>query len=177
VATRYPQRLHSLILCATSAKPSAFNMYTLWLDIVLVPRYGLGAVAPFSPIYQYTRPWFAQHLRALVRDLRRTRQAGTTPVHGLIGQAKAILAHDTSRDLHRITAPTLVLVGDQELLNPIPESAFLARRIPRATLQVLRGGGHGYLWEIPRAFNRAVLAFTRRVDRGGARPTSRPRRS
>ena len=168
VAIHHPARLRSLILCATSARPSAFNRYTLWLDRVLIPRYGLGAVAPFGPIYQYTRAYFQRHFRALVTSLRKpARWRG--PVHGLLGQARAIQAHDTARDLHRIAPPTLVLLGDQELLNPIPEAQFLAGRIPQATLQILKGGGHGFLWEIPRAFNRAVLTFTRRVDRGAHR--------
>lgn len=168
VAIRHSARLRSLILCATSARPSAFNKYTLWLDRVLIPRYGMGAVAPIGPIYQYTRDWFEKNYRTLVANLRRRPAKDASPVHGLLGQAKAILAHDTSRGLDRITAPTLVLVGDQELLNPLPESEFLVKRIPGARLQVLKDGGHGFLWEIPTRFNKAVLGFTRRVDAGGA---------
>lgn len=163
VAIHHPGRLRSLILCATSARPSAFNRYTLWLDRVLIPRYGLGAVAPFGPLYQYTRAYFERHFRRLVAGLRRPAPPGRK-LHGLLGQARAIEGHDTSRDLHRIAAPTLVLLGDQELLNPLPEAQVLTRRIPGATLRVLRGGGHGFLWEIPTAFNRAVLDFTRRID-------------
>lgn len=176
VAIRHPGRLRSLILCATSARPSAFNKYTLWLDMVLVPRYGPGAVAPFGPIYQYTRAWFEKHYRALVANLRRRPKGDGAPVHGLIGQAKAILTHDTSRDLGRIRAPTLVLVGDQDLLNPPPESEVLAKRIPGARLRVLRGGGHGFLWEIPERFNTAVLDFTSRVDAGGGAKRPGPAR-
>ncbi len=172
VAVHYPDRLRSLLLCATSARPSAFNRYTLWLDRVLIPRYGLGAVAPFGPIYQYTRGYFERHLGTLVAKLRRPAPS-RAPLRGLLGQARAIAAHDTSRDLHRIAAPTLVLLGDQELLNPLPDARFLARRIPHATLQVLKGGGHGFLWEVPRAFNSAVLAFTRRVDHGPHPTTGR----
>ena len=174
LAIHHPERLRSLILCATSARPSAFNKYTLWLDRVLIPRYGVGAVAPFGPIYQYTRAYFERRLRALVARLRRPVRSRLA-LHGLMGQAKAIAAHDASRDLHRITAPTLVLLGDQELLNPRPESEFLARRIPHASLRILKGGGHGFLWEIPQAFNRAVLEFTRRVDGvgSGRRPRGR----
>ena len=117
--------------------------------------------------------------RRLVANLRRRPAEDPPPIHGLIGQAKAILGHDTSRDLHRIGVPTLVLIGDQELLNPLPESEFLARRIPGARLQVLQNGGHGFLWEIPHAFNAAVLDFTRRVDAGrsGRTPNRRHRRS
>jgi pimeloyl-ACP methyl ester carboxylesterase len=172
VAIHHPDRLRSLILCATSARPSAFNKYTLWLDRVLIPRYGLGAVAPFGPTYQFTRAYFERHLRALLWDLRRPAPA-RAPLRGLLGQAKAIMAHDTARDLHHIAAPTLVLLGDQELLNPLPDARFLARHIPRAKLQILMGGGHGFLWEIPQAFNRAVLSFTRRLDRGARRTPGR----
>jgi pimeloyl-ACP methyl ester carboxylesterase len=172
VAIRHPHRLRSLILCSTSARPSAFNRYTLRVDRALIPRYGLGAVAPFGPLYQYTRAYFQRNFGRLVAALGRPARAAG-PLHGLLGQARAIEAHDTSRTLHRITATTLVLLGDQELLNPLPDAAFLARRIPRARLRVLPGGGHGFLWEIPEAFNGAVLEFIRQVDARDAPGTRR----
>jgi pimeloyl-ACP methyl ester carboxylesterase len=81
------------------------------------------------------------------------------PLHAYRGHVNAIEAHDTTELLLRIAAPTLVILGDQESLNPIADATILVQRIPNAELQVLTGTGHGLVWETPGAFNDAVLTF------------------
>jgi poly(3-hydroxyalkanoate) depolymerase len=49
--------------------------------------------------------------------------------------------------LHRITAPTLVLAGDDDPIVPAANGRLLASRIPGARLHVVRGGGHLFLLE------------------------------
>jgi poly(3-hydroxyalkanoate) depolymerase len=44
--------------------------------------------------------------------------------------------------LHRIAAPTLVLSGDDDPIVPVVNARYLARRIPRAELAIVPGGGH-----------------------------------
>ena len=81
------------------------------------------------------------------------------PDHAFEGHVRAIEGHDTTSVLGSIKAPTLVLMGDQEWLNPRSDADVLLQGIPGSTLRVLEGGGHGFIWEIPDAFNRAVLEF------------------
>jgi 3-oxoadipate enol-lactonase len=77
----------------------------------------------------------------------------------LINQLKAIQGHDTWKDLVSIQNPTLVLVGNEDVLVPVENSKILAERIPNAQLRVIEGGGHQFLIEQPDAFNNAVLEF------------------
>ena len=49
--------------------------------------------------------------------------------------------------LHRITAPTLVLAGDDDPIVPVANGRLLASRIPDARLHIVRGGGHLFLLE------------------------------
>lgn len=58
-----------------------------------------------------------------------------------------------------ITAPTLVLSGDQDMLVPPANSEILAKRIPGAQLGIVPGGGHRLLVEQPQACNQAILEF------------------
>lgn len=74
------------------------------------------------------------------------------------------MAHDTVERLDRIAAPTLVLVGAEDILTPVEESVELAERIPTAHLRVLPRGGHAFFAEYPAEVNSAVLDFLKRPD-------------
>jgi pimeloyl-ACP methyl ester carboxylesterase len=62
--------------------------------------------------------------------------------------------------LHRVTAPTLVLWGDADRVNPLPYAEEWQRRIKGAALSVLRGG-HMVIHEAPDAAASAVEEFLR----------------
>jgi 3-oxoadipate enol-lactonase len=55
--------------------------------------------------------------------------------------------HDAWDVLPRITAPTLVLHGDRDELNPTANAPLLADRIPGARLQLIAGARHAYFEE------------------------------
>ncbi|MBC8446955.1 MAG: alpha/beta fold hydrolase [Chloroflexi bacterium] len=74
-------------------------------------------------------------------------------------QAAALSGHDALERLGGITAPTLVIVGDQDLLTPPWNGRQVAAAIPGARFQILEGGGHCLFWEIPDKFNQAVIEF------------------
>jgi pimeloyl-ACP methyl ester carboxylesterase len=81
------------------------------------------------------------------------------PADGFGRQADALCKHDARERLAGITQPTLVIVGDQDLLTPPWLAREVAEAIPGARLRVLEGGGHCLFWEIPDAFNQAVIDF------------------
>ncbi len=60
----------------------------------------------------------------------------------------------------RITTPTLIVHGDRDPLHPVEIAVAMYRAIPRASLAVVPGGGHGPIFgdDAP-AFARAALAF------------------
>jgi pimeloyl-ACP methyl ester carboxylesterase len=62
--------------------------------------------------------------------------------------------------LHRISAPTLVLWGEGDRVNPLPYAEEWHRRIKGAALSVLRGG-HMALHETPDVVASAVEEFLR----------------
>ena len=81
----------------------------------------------------------------------------------ILAQVAAVMGHSTTERLQRITAPTLVITGDADLLISPANSDILAREIPNARLVKVPGGSHGFNFEQPDAFNREVLAFLRSV--------------
>ena len=52
----------------------------------------------------------------------------------------------------------MVLVGAEDILTPIEQSAEIARLIPRARLQVLPRGGRGMVLEYTSDTVRAIIA-------------------
>lgn len=61
--------------------------------------------------------------------------------------------------LHRITAPTLVLAGDDDPIVPVANGRLLASRIPDARLHIVRGGGHLFLLEQANEVGAVIAEF------------------
>jgi pimeloyl-ACP methyl ester carboxylesterase len=61
-------------------------------------------------------------------------------------------------DLARIAAPTLLLVGDDDMVS-LEHAVSLYRAIPGSELAVVPGTSHGVLMEKPELVNRIVLDF------------------
>jgi pimeloyl-ACP methyl ester carboxylesterase len=78
---------------------------------------------------------------------------------GFFRQLDACLGHDTLGRLERIQAPTLVLVGEEDILTPPRLSRLMVERIPGAKLVVIPEGPHGFIWEQAPEVNRVILDF------------------
>ena len=76
--------------------------------------------------------------------------------------AEAVWLADQRARAGAIAKPTLVLVGNQDLVTPPELSSDLADRIPGARIQVIENAGHLSNLEQPDAFNRAVDEFLSR---------------
>ena len=81
-------------------------------------------------------------------------------VEAMARQQEAIIARADSRPhLAAIAVPTLVLVGDQDVLTPPARSEALVAAIPDARLVIVPECGHASTLEQPEAVNRALLAW------------------
>ncbi|MFM9037137.1 MAG: alpha/beta fold hydrolase [Actinomycetota bacterium] len=92
--------------------------------------------------------------------------ATSREAHGFHAQVQAILAADDSlaEHLSQITAPTAVIVGNQDILTPRGDSEELADLIPTAELMVLSGAAHGLMIEHATTFNRVLGDFLSRAE-------------
>jgi pimeloyl-ACP methyl ester carboxylesterase len=94
---------------------------------------------------------------------REVRESATLhrSAQGLAHAARGMLAQEGSRvidGLAGITVPTLVIVGDQDQPFLAP-CEYMAKKIPGARLEVIRGAGHSSNLDQPEAFNRVLLDF------------------
>jgi pimeloyl-ACP methyl ester carboxylesterase len=66
---------------------------------------------------------------------------------------------DSAGVLDRISAPTAIIVGDEDTVTPVSDAEFMHRAIPHSTLVTIPASGHMTNLETPDAFNDAVRAF------------------
>jgi 3-oxoadipate enol-lactonase len=82
------------------------------------------------------------------------------PIAGVIGAADAMLHRPDSTDLlSTIDVPTLVIVGEEDVITPPKEARELSRGIPNSRLEIIPGAGHLSNLERPAAFNTALSDF------------------
>jgi 3-oxoadipate enol-lactonase len=85
---------------------------------------------------------------------------------GFVSQVHALLATDDAlaRELGNIDCPTMVMVGNQDILTPRGDAEEIARSIPTAELVVISGAAHGLHIEHALTVNRLLLDFLGRAE-------------
>jgi pimeloyl-ACP methyl ester carboxylesterase len=171
VVLRHPSLVRSLILGATSPSllamppsPKAFEATVKAQE--MEPRQAFEAT--------YWTGYTDEYLAANKEDLWRRAQAETayaSPPEFWRRHYDAVVKHDTRERLGAITAPTLVIGGEDDPLVPPENSRYLAEHIPHAQLVLFPRARHSFNVEFEEETNAAVLDFVRRHS--GAAPGRR----
>ena len=98
---------------------------------------------------------------------RRGHRPAPSPL-AYIHQAAAIAAHDTYERLNQVSAPTLVVHGEQDIFIPPANAVVLAERIPGAQLRLWPDAAHMYMIDQPRA-DEEIADFLARQGAAAAR--------
>jgi pimeloyl-ACP methyl ester carboxylesterase len=126
---------------------------------------GLEHFMDLIQLWIFTAPYYADHSDDLAQG--RADAAATEdpqPQHGFDGQADACITHDCADRLGEITAPTLVVAGEDDIFTPLAFSRALADGIPNAELAVWPDAGHAVHWEVLDEFNARSRDFLLRHD-------------
>jgi 3-oxoadipate enol-lactonase len=156
-AINHGEGLQSLVLSSTYADPGPFctRMFAMWAD--MAPVNGVPFIMRDVTLWAFTLDFFEQREDEL-REFEAGMKELAQPTEAYLAQLSSIRTHDTTGRLDRITAPTLVMAGEEDILIPVRQSKRLQESIPGAEW-VTTPGGHASLWEHPRPFNEAALAF------------------
>lgn len=162
-AIRYPERVRSIILGCTLAKTADKRSPPKWLLHILyrlpMPLLRLLQSKRFKGGYGD-----AASDEAIARDQEFVARDPFS-VRGVLAQAMAISDYTVSREAVRaISAPTLVLHGDQDMTVPRAGSKELAELIPNARLVTFEGCGHNYFVGAKDAANAEVDRFIQHVE-------------
>jgi pimeloyl-ACP methyl ester carboxylesterase len=61
--------------------------------------------------------------------------------------------------LSKISKPTLVITGTEDVAVPAANSLIIVEKIPGSWLVQIKGGGHGLMYQYPEQFSKIVKAF------------------
>ena len=151
LALAAPERVATLVLYCTWARTDGFQRAVItglshpWRTGDVEAALGALGIA-FSP-QLLDSPEFGQLVEQLLPLFPGTEQQIRTTVE----QWDADLAHDTLDRLGAITAPTLVVAGEQDLLTPPWHGRQVADAVPGARLELFTGPGSSHALGIERA--------------------------
>jgi 3-oxoadipate enol-lactonase len=136
LGSEHPDRIARLVLCCTSA---AFPDLSVWRQrIEAVEAGGTTSIAPAVVERWYTAEWAGQHPDVVKRAVGWVSDSSDA---GYKACCEAIEVWDHRDRLGAVTAPTLVIAGDEDLATPVePHARTIAAGIPGAHLEVLHGG-------------------------------------
>jgi 3-oxoadipate enol-lactonase len=137
LGVRDPQRVHTLAVLCSSAHPGNEQS---WRDRAATVRAeGTGAIAD-AVISRWLTPGYAAANPDLVAQLRETFVAHSD--EGYASCCAVLVGMDQRADLGRITAPTLVVSGAEDLALPPEHQQVIADGIPGARLLTLSPAAH-----------------------------------
>ncbi|MBP3427910.1 MAG: alpha/beta hydrolase [Clostridia bacterium] len=156
-AVDYPEKVGKLVLVVTSSSPNPLltesvnewvghaqrGDHTAFMDSNVRRMY--------SDAYYRKNKWLVPIMGRLTKPRSYER---------FFIQADACLTHDASDRLAQITAPTLVIGGEQDHVLGAAPSREIADAIPDAKLKMYANQGHA-LYEEAKDFNQVVLDFLR----------------
>lgn len=144
-AYRHPEQVRRLALAATMPGWASAPGRPAAMSILMSPaRY-------YSPDYlRRVAPTLyggaiADHPELL--DRHAAQRAANPPSQvGYLYQLAALRRWTSLPWLHRLTTPTLVMSGDDDPIIPVLNARIMASRLPNATLHIVKGGGHLFMF-------------------------------
>ncbi|KPQ07354.1 MAG: 3-oxoadipate enol-lactonase [Rhodobacteraceae bacterium HLUCCA12] len=160
LAITHPARVGRMVVCdARADNPPPF--VASWDDrIAAIQAGGMDAIVDGT-----LARWFSPDAPQSARD-RAADMIRATSVTGYAGCARALQGLDYQKDLGRISAPVLYLVGADDMGAPKDVMEAMARATPDAHFVALPGLAHLPNMEDPAAFDAAVGPWLARS--GGA---------
>jgi pimeloyl-ACP methyl ester carboxylesterase len=163
LALRNPELVRSLVLQSTFARPDAYmhaaTRFCHWLaDVAPSERATMEAFF----LWVYTPRAHGDGMvdqiieEALIYPHPQSTEAFQAQIDGF-------MSHDALDRLPQITAPTLVLAGEIDILTPPRFGRATAEAIPGARFEVMPGEAHQPFQEVPEEWNARVDAFWREV--------------
>ncbi len=161
-ALNFPEKVGALVLVDTCSYIDILlhSIITLWIKATQIGgsefRYEVSIPFIFSEDFIRKNKETLEQMKKISSEIN--------PPNAVINLATGCLTHNTNDRLSEITAPTLIIVGEEDILIPMKYSRLLNEGIKGSRLVTIDGSGHVPSIEKPEEFNRVVLNFLREID-------------
>ena len=164
LAAKYPQMVSSLSLHSAWPKTDPFlktiieGFQIMAKALQSVPEMTIRAIFPWclTPELYAAKPEYIQSLADFVRS------RPVQPVSSFIQQSNAVITHDAEAQLSKITAPTLITFGRNDVATSTRFADRMKSTIRNSELLIFEGCSHAPIYEKVEEFNGRSLEFLRR---------------
>ncbi len=161
---RFRDRVTTLVLCNTKAQADA-------------PEARANRLHAADDVLQRgTVPFFESMLQKLLGET--TRRSRPDLVEGVLSMMHKMSAEDVAGVqrgmadrpdsvpmLRTITVPTLIIIGDEDILTGVPDAELMKRNVPGSQMKVVAKAGHYSPWEQAEEVGRLLRQFLDSVHR------------
>lgn len=168
IAISYPEKVRSLIISSSHfGGPNHVPMddKTMALLIALPTETISKEQAREMRLQATFSPQFLQKNRELMEQIDAWAEEHPTPVFAQVHQSSATAAFNSEAELNKITAPTLILHGDNDRAVPTKNGELLAERISTSKLKIIEDASHFVIIEKYEEFNNEVMNFIDEVEK------------
>lgn len=161
-ASQHPERVGAVVVSGAYASVDTILRIKLTSWVKAMEAGG-------SPLrFDVATPWVwgGQFLEQNYEALLPYREKGANmPVEWAMNLVRGAMVHDIRDRLPLVKAPTLVIVGEEDVLTPPSLARYIADQVPNAELYIHPGRGHASALEDVPGWSRVVLDFLARVRR------------
>lgn len=156
LALTWPEKVEKLVLCATHC---GTKHYIPFPDRKTKERQEVEDVYADSIVAGMYPREFIENNPTKIADIVTRETFFHIPPEIFERHYQAARSFDSYERLEQLKCPTLILTGDQDLMVNPENSRLLAQLIPQSKLEIIPGGGHGFLEQYPELVLRLVTDF------------------
>ncbi len=153
LAAWHPEKVGKLVLISTAIEMPAAATDWLWANVPGLPE-------TIDPNGEFMMAWYwnPNPVPADFIDRERAESAATSR-NAWLGVLQGLTAMDLGKVAPKITAPTLILWGDQDSFFDAASQEAVRAAYPKAQYQAFAGFGHNMFWEVPDQVAAAIQPF------------------
>jgi pimeloyl-ACP methyl ester carboxylesterase len=166
LAINHPEKVKSLTAVSTWGRADAFLKGVLesWTD--LLETCGDHVLIEQAILWGLPRHAFSAEFKELSDEVTSVATSGIRlkqrPAE-FRKLSRAGQAHNALAELHKITVPTLVMVGREDILTPMSLAYEIYDLVPGSELMVFERAGHAFYEQMPDKFAQAAVRFWARA--------------
>jgi pimeloyl-ACP methyl ester carboxylesterase len=153
LAATYPERVDRLVLISAALSVPEASGQWLWENVPALEH-------PIDPESQFMLDWYWNPSPVEEDFLARERsESAARPPEVWMGVLTALSMTDWTTLAGRISAPTLIMWGDQDGLFGAETQEALRGALPGARFETFAGHGHNMFWEVPERAGTMIAEF------------------
>lgn len=161
IALSYPEVVNRLILIATSmGSAKSWEMGKPFWDKAMVEMQGKTPEQIYRmDLTMMAAPGFAASHPDVIEKGVQLRMKNVQPLHGFLRQYGACAAFDAYNRTGKISQPTLIILGKNDPIFPIPLAPDFQKTLPGAKMIIYENCGHAILLEKPDRLSQDIREF------------------